>query len=190
MVTAWLAALLLAAPLPVADANRATLQALFEGVTPEASWREVVFHHSATTAGSAASFDRYHREKFQDPDGMEYHFVIGNGAGSRDGLIEVGERWRRQKLAYHLFTRERDEGSIAICLVGNFEEGAARPTAAQERAALELAAALTARYGIAPAAVVTHRAIDGKLTQCPGKNFPIEPWRARLAPAAPAARAE
>jgi hypothetical protein len=161
-------------PRQVAAANERTLATLFDGLpaAPQA-WNAIVFHHSATDGGSKARFDVGHRRKFDDPDGMEYHFLIGSGIGSADGLIEVGDRWRLQKIAYHLFTHARDAGSIAICLVGNFELPGHVPTEAQLAAATALARALGARFGIPPAAYTTHRGIDGRLTQCPGKNFPL-----------------
>ena len=155
--------------------------AIFEGLEKEAPWKEIVLHHSATKGGSAASFDRYHREHFGDPDGMEYHFVIGNGRGTGDGVLELGSRWKKQTLAYHLFDRARDEGSIAICLVGNFEEDGARPTKKQRETLAALLRVLAKRYRIAPEAVHAHRGIDGKLTQCPGKHFPLAAIREELA---------
>jgi hypothetical protein len=73
------------------------------GIDSPKKWKTVVFHHSATTAGSAAAFDRYHKQTLGDPDGIKYHFVIGNGNGSGDGVIEITDRWRKQMDAAHLF---------------------------------------------------------------------------------------
>ena len=173
----------------VAAANERTIATLFDGL-PAAppAWNAIVFHHSATTGGSKARFDVGHRRKFNDPDGMEYHFLIGSGVGSADGLIEVGDRWRRQIIAYHLFTRARDAGSIAICLVGNFELPGSAPSPAQRAAASALARALATRFAITPDALTTHRGIDGRLTQCPGRNFPLAGIRAALQTAQPPAQ--
>jgi LysM repeat protein len=74
-------------------------------------WKYITLHHSATSEGNAESFDRYHRKKRMG--GLAYHFVIGNGKGTRNGEIEVGWRWTRQKQS----SRKRD---IQICLVGDF----------------------------------------------------------------------
>jgi hypothetical protein len=165
----------------VTAANERTIATLFDGLPPAAQgWNAIVFHHSATAGGSKARFDVGHRRKFNDPDGMEYHFLIGSGVGSPDGLIEIGEHWRKQIIAYHLFTRSRDAGSIAICLVGNFELPGSTPTPAQRAAAAALARALATRFGIAVDAMTTHRGIDGRLTQCPGKNFPLEAIKAAV----------
>ncbi len=54
------------------------------------NWRYIVIHHSATNNGSAKIFDRYHREEKGLADGLAYHFVIGNGTASKDGLVETG----------------------------------------------------------------------------------------------------
>jgi len=168
-------------PAEVAAANARTIATLFDGLpAPPQAWNAIVFHHSATAGGSKARFDVGHRRKFDDPDGMEYHFLIGSGIGSPGGLIEVGDRWRKQIIAYHLFTHARDAGSIAVCLVGNFELPATTPSKAQLAAAIALARALATRYGIAPEAMTTHRGIDGRLTQCPGKNFPLAAIKAAL----------
>jgi hypothetical protein len=160
-------------PEEVATANEQTIATLFDDLPAGESWNAIVFHHSATDGGSKQRFDAGHRRKFDDPIGMEYHFLIGSGIGSADGLIEVGDRWRRQLLAYHLFTRARDRGSIAICLVGNFELPGHTPSPAQLRAVASLTRALAARFNIAADAMTTHTGIDGRLTQCPGKNFPF-----------------
>ena len=169
-------------PAETAAANERTLAALFDGLpAPPMTWNAIVFHHSATAGGSKVRFDAGHRRKFNDPDGMEYHFLVGSGVGSPDGLIEVGDRWRRQIIAYHLFTRARDAGSIAICLVGNFELPEHTPSRAQLAAAIALARAIAARFGIAAGAITTHTGIDGRLTQCPGKNFPLARIRQAVA---------
>ena len=160
-------------PAEVAAANQRTIAALFDGLPAGEQWNAIVFHHSATAGGSKTRFDDGHRRKFDDPDGMEYHFLIGSGIGTADGLIEVGDRWRRQILAYHLFTGARDRGSIAICLVGNFELPGRKPSAAQLEAVAALTSALASRFKIAAEALTTHTRIDGRLTQCPGKNFPL-----------------
>jgi hypothetical protein len=166
----------------VAAANERTIATLFDALPAGESWNAIVFHHSATAGGSKERFDAGHRRKFDDPIGMEYHFLIGSGIGSADGLIEVGDRWRRQLLAYHLFTHARDRGSIAICLVGNFELPDRTPSPAQMRAVAALTRALMARFNIAPEALTTHTGIDGRLTQCPGKNFPLARIKQAVAP--------
>lgn len=141
-------------------------------------WKSIVFHHSATTKGDLAAFDQYHRTHFGDPNGVKYHFVIGNGSYSGDGEIEITDRWRRQILAAHNHYPENAPDSLAINLVGNFEEGA--PTAAQFKAAVRLARVLCETYGLSAEDIRTHRIVDRDCTLCPGKHFPYEDIRAAV----------
>jgi N-acetyl-anhydromuramyl-L-alanine amidase AmpD len=135
-----------------------------------------VIHHSATSNGSAAKFDRDHRAKGWDELG--YHFVIGNGNGSGNGQVEVGSRWPRQKWGAHAKTPDNrfNEYGIGICLVGNFD--VSRPTPQQQQSLARLVAYLMQTYNIPADRVIGHR--DAKSTACPGRNFSI-PWLRREA---------
>lgn len=133
-------------------------------------WRFIVIHHSATDSGSAAQFDRAHRDKGWDELG--YHFVIGNGRGSRDGMVEVGPRWPRQKWGAHAKTPDNqyNDYGIGICLVGNFDN--TRLTAAQEASLARLVAYLMRTYNIPASRVIGHKD-TGRSTDCPGRNLSI-----------------
>jgi LysM repeat protein len=132
-------------------------------------WRYIVVHHSATREGSARSMDLYHRRRGME-NGLAYHFVIGNGRGTGDGVIEVGNRWKRQIKGGHLASERLNEISIGICLVGNFNNN--RPTQAQMRSlrALVQYAMMRSRTGVG--SVKIHRQINTKPTECPGRQFP------------------
>jgi hypothetical protein len=148
-------------------------------------WRYIVIHHSATKTGSAAVFDRIHRD--QGWDELGYHFVIGNGTQSRNGMIEVGPRWPKQKHGAHAKTSDNryNDFGIGICLVGNFEID--RPSPEQMKAAAELVAYLMKTYRIPPQNVVGH-ADTGKATDCPGRLLSVATIRLqgqRLAQAMP-----
>ena len=119
---------------------------------------------------------------------MEYHFLIGAESGRRTASSRSAIAGGGKIIAYHLFTRaHRDAGSIAICLVGNFELPGSVPTPAQRAAVSALARALATRFAIPPDAMTTHRGIDGRLTQCPGKNFPLAGIKAALQTTRPSA---
>ena len=128
-----------------------------------------MIHHSATANGSAAEFDRMHKAKGWDELG--YHFVIGNGTGSGNGQVEVGNRWRAQKWGAHAKTADNrfNDYGIGICLVGNFDIN--RPTAAQLQQLSKLVAFLEKTYRISDANVVGHG--QTKATECPGKFMSI-----------------
>ena len=139
-------------------------------------WRMVVIHHSATASGSAAIFDRYHREYKHWAGGLGYHFVIGNGRPVRDGFVEVGRRWLGQSDGAHAGVAEVNHVGVGICLVGNFEDG--HPTARQMASLRALLRWLHLACRIPYSEVKGHR--DVKLTDCPGRNFPMEELRAWL----------
>ncbi len=135
-------------------------------------WKYIIVHHSATKSGNAEIFGEHHR-KVRGWNSLGYHFVIGNGKGSPDGAVEVGERWLRQEVGAHAGSPEYNARGIGICLVGNFEED--YPTQAQLAAATALCAELCDRYGIDSERILGHRDVkSGGDTLCPGRNFPIK----------------
>lgn len=141
-------------------------------------WRWVVIHHSDDKSGNYAKYDRIHRET-NGWDECGYHFVIGNGRGACDGLVEIGSRWVKQKHGAHAKTPDNrfNDFGVGICLVGDFESDGP-PTKAQMDALVRLCRWLVARYGIRPEDVVGH--CDCKATACPGQYFPWAELRQRL----------
>jgi hypothetical protein len=129
------------------------------------NWKWIIIHHSDSDSGSAAIIDGWHRQRGFDELG--YHFVIDNGHGNPDGLIEVGPRWPKQKWGAHdnaLDNRFNTNG-IGICLVGNFNK--THPTAAQRRSLIRLVVYLMKTYHIPASHVLGHG--ETKDTQCPGR---------------------
>jgi N-acetyl-anhydromuramyl-L-alanine amidase AmpD len=137
----------------------------------ENEWKYVVLHHSATDEGNADNFDRYHREEKKWSHGLAYHFVIGNGNGSGNGEIEVGDRWKKQIHGAHTANMDLNRIAIGICLVGNFEEDS-EPTDNQFKSLISLVTYLSKRYNIPNSRIVKHSQVIQKGTACPGKNFP------------------
>ncbi|MEM1347418.1 MAG: peptidoglycan recognition family protein [Myxococcota bacterium] len=159
--------------------NARVLATLGEGLErKEYHWKYIVVHHTASEWSSFERIDRMHREKFDDPDGIQYHFLVGNGKKREAGYIERG-RWGKQKLAIHLFRPEGAPDAIAISLVGNFHER--EVPEAQMHALVELTRALAKRYDIPAERITSHTRVDGRLTVCPGKHFPFEAFLKRLA---------
>jgi len=143
----------------------------------ESKWRFIIIHHSASTRGNAASFDKAHRERGWDELG--YHFVIGNGSLSGNGEIEVGPRWTKQKYGAHCGVRDHPEYNrvgIGICLVGHFNES--KPSEAQMESLAQLVRWLMARYDIPKSRVLGHGML--KATDCPGKKFDYNDLYRRL----------
>ena len=138
-------------------------------------WRYIVVHNSGTRQGNAKAFDYYHRNVRGMPNGMAYHFVIGNGSSSGDGEIEIGSRWRRQIQGGHVHSDYLNNIALGICLVGDFNHDT--PTQRQLEATEELIRYLRQRVGKIDrhwAIVKPHREINPPRwpTDCPGEKFP------------------
>ena len=140
------------------------------------SWKWIVIHHSATVKGGAAMFDRIHKDKGWDELG--YHFVVGNGTDTRDGHVEVGPRWKKQKWGAHAKTPDNkyNEFGIGVCLVGNFDLG--KPSWKQTEATAKLVAYLQQTYNVPSSRVIGHGTVKtmdshGTATHCPGKQLDI-----------------
>ncbi|MGR3218533.1 MAG: peptidoglycan recognition protein family protein [Candidatus Anammoxibacter sp.] len=131
-------------------------------------WHFIVIHHSASNSGNAANFDRQHREINGWSRGLGYDFVIGNGNGSKNGLIEVGPRWVKQIDGAHAGVKKYNRFGIGICLVGNFDN--TRPTGKQMSSLISLIRYFQERYNIPSENVILHKHV--KTTACPGSRFP------------------
>ena len=74
----------------------AVRKAIDEARVARNRWKYTIVHNSGTRQGNARIFDYYHRHVRKMPNGLAYHFVIGNGTSSGNGQIEIGNRWVRQ----------------------------------------------------------------------------------------------
>ena len=138
-------------------------------------WEYIVIHHSGTSGGNAKIFDYYHAEERGMENGMAYHFVIGNGTDSGDGQIEVGNRWRRQIQGGHLASETLNEIAIGICLVGDFNRSRLGPR--QAASLIELVQYLRKMMPDQRLKFRTHREINTRPTECPGRLFPTQALR-------------
>ena len=157
-------------------------------------WQAIVIHHSATPAGDSITLNRQHTAS--GLSGLGYHFVIGNGQGLGDGLVEVGYRWNRQLAGAHvagatatesrngldrtsLSTADADQynrHSIGICMIGN---GNRREfTDRQMHELITLVRALQEQFRIPGSAVYLHSDLS-KVTS-PGKFFPTAEFEAQI----------
>ena len=146
----------------------------------EKGWEAIVIHHSATSNGNAAIFDKKHREE-NHWDGVAYDFVIGNGTDSGDGEVEVTFRWREQITGAHCKTPNNwaNEEGIGICLVGNFNNTS--PSLRQMRSLSKLVRFLQDRYKIPTRRIYGHGTTPGaRVTDCPGRMFPMSGLKSML----------
>ncbi len=139
-------------------------------------WKYIVIHHSASDSGNATSIGKYHKNNRGWVNGLGYDFVIGNGNGSRDGQIEVGNRWNRQIDGAHAGNTEYNKYGIGICLVGNFEND--YPTNPQISSLLYLINYLQERCNIHKDKIIVHKTF--RETACPGRHFPYNKVLASL----------
>ena len=148
----------------------ANIEAIRRAPVQRARWKFVIVHNSGTRQGNARAFDYYHRRVRRMRNGMAYHFVIGNGTSSRNGGIEIGDRWRRQINGGHVHSDYMNNIGLGICLVGDFNRD--QPTRAQLEATDELIRYLRDRCG--SLAVRPHREVNPPRwsTDCPGDAFP------------------
>lgn len=156
-------------PVPATPVARGNLPTGWKPAVAARPWQYIVIHHSATASGGAKAFDRMHRQNGWDELG--YHFVIGNGSETGDGVIEVGSRWPKQKYGAHCKTPDNryNDFGIGICLVGDFDKS--NPTPAQLRALARLTSHLMKTYNIPANRVIGHG--DAKPTECPGRNLSV-----------------
>ncbi len=141
-------------------------------------WRNIVIHHAGVDRGTLKSMDRYHREERHMENGLAYHFIIGNGNGLGDGVIAVGDRWKKQLDGGHLASVAQNKTALGICLIGNFDQ--AKPTQKQLDSLEALTRALMKRCSLSVSAVKTHQQINVVHTRCPGRRFPTRDFLARL----------
>ena len=137
-------------------------------------WKYVIVHNSGTRQGNARIFDYYHRHVRRMPNGLAYHFVIGNGTSSGNGQVEIGNRWVRQLSGGHVHSDYLNYISIGICLVGDFNRDL--PTKAEYEALDELIRYLRRRVGKVDgrySIVRGHKEINPRPTDCPGNRFPL-----------------
>jgi hypothetical protein len=135
-------------------------------------WEGILIHHSATDSGNLALFDKQHRE-VNGWDMVGYQFIICNGKGGPDGLVETTERWRRQLHGAHAGVGQKrfNDHWIGICLVGNFNQ--ARPSPRQMASLRRLVRFLEDYCGIPDANIKGHKSVREAPTDCPGSRFPL-----------------
>jgi N-acetyl-anhydromuramyl-L-alanine amidase AmpD len=141
-------------------------------------WKFIIVHNSGTRQGNARVFDYYHRHVRRMKNGLAYHFVIGNGTSTRNGQIEIGERWVKQMRGGHVHSDYMNNIGLGICLVGDFNRD--QPTRAQLEACEELIKYLQERCG-GKMQVRPHREVNPPrwATDCPGDVFPYG-WFSRF----------
>lgn len=156
--------------LAVVDSQTQGLDAIYQLASDptQTGWRSIVIHHSGQSTGNAQMIGKLHQELGYG--GLGWHFVIGNGQGATDGLIENGFRWTQQIDGVYI------PGAISICLIGNGDRQ--MPTSAQIEQLTRLVRSLQTRLSIPSHRVYLHS--DLADTTSPGRLFPVARLRAAL----------
>lgn len=141
-----------------------------QGLNASKQWQRVVLHGTGSNQGTSRLLQRYHTDVQGVPEGMAWHFIIGNGHGTHDGSIEATDGWKRGIPA----ASGRDPGtrytSISVCLAGDFQ--AYGPTEAQLEALNELMDYLGIKLG--DIHLGGHEDARGGMASCLGAKFPLE----------------
>ena len=190
--------LLLLDPGPVAPPIVVALRAVDRGQTPGANpedilfdnapatgglrWNAIVIHDTGTTGGSLRTINKLHEK--MGLGGIAYHFVIDNGRGEDDGLIEASFRWTQQIVGAFSTGYTADwldeRHAIGICLVGDGSNGGF--TDAQMQRLVWLVTRLQQRFGIPRDQVIVNVATDPSGQPGPGRLFPLATFRQQLLP--------
>ena len=177
-------------PVIISDSNNdsSSAQTRPEGEI-DSRWEMIVIHDSGSLSGTVRDLDAEARDA--GLNGLGYHFVIGNGNGLSDGVVEASYRWNRQLAGAHVAAAPNPDSAeqqradqinrtaIGICLVGNGERS--EFTEAQMRALIDLVQALQVRQGIPASRVVLHSDLNAQVSS-PGRFFPVERLEAHLEP--------
>jgi len=93
------------------------------------------------------------------PDDVNYHFIICNGNGGKDGLIQPTEKWQRQSPIIPgqsrndeaVFCETLTEETIYICVIADNENSF--PTDSQVKRTEELVEGLCRKFNIQPESI-------------------------------------
>jgi len=80
-------------------------------------WKSIEVYYSGTKAGNIEQLASL--SGLTSPDDINCHFVICNGLGGSDGLIQPAERWQRQWSSIPGRTWYGNAQTIRICVVAD-----------------------------------------------------------------------
>lgn len=126
----------------------------------------IVLHHSGVSGHhTVEDIHRWHLNKGWA--GIGYHYFI-----TKEGIVY--ECRPRNKVGAH--TRGHNRNSVGICFEGNFNKE--ELTARQEKAAIKLLTLLSIAY---PDAELRRHSDFNAQRSCPGRNFPFDRIKQRVA---------
>ena len=120
-------------------------------------WSQIKIDYSGTESGNIEQLALH--SKVDSPEDVNYHFIICNGNGGQDGLIQPTEKWHRQSsiTAGQSWNDEQvsnetpTEENIYICVVADNESTFA--TDFQIKRTEELVEELCRKFNVRPEAI-------------------------------------
>ena len=120
-------------------------------------WSQIKIDYSGSESGNIEQLALL--SNVDSPGDVNYHFVICNGNGGHDGLIQPTEKWQRQSSIMagqsrgdEQFSSETPtEDTIYICVIADKETSS--PTDFQIKRTEELVEGLCRRFNIQPEAI-------------------------------------
>ena len=120
-------------------------------------WSQIKVDYSGTESGNIEQLALL--SNADGPEHVNYHFVICNGNGGKDGLIQPTEKWQRQSTIVPEpswyddpdFFDTRTEQTIYICIIADNENSF--PTDFQVKRTDELVEGLCRKFNIQPESI-------------------------------------
>ncbi len=120
-------------------------------------WNKIEIDYSGTASGNIEQLAQL--RKVDNPEHLNYHFIICNGNGGHDGLIQPTEKWESQSSAiqnqsqndrqsYHTSATDK---TIYICVIADYVTSF--PTNFQITRTEELVEELCRKFNIQPEAI-------------------------------------
>lgn len=112
------------------------LDSIFSNPVPLRAWDRIVVVDTGAPFASVDTLDARAKE-LGEPNGIGYHFVIGNGRNLTDGQIRTCPRWRSQKPASSAYGKDLgNDGTLVICVVGDTKRSRVTDDQSQSTSAL------------------------------------------------------
>jgi hypothetical protein len=120
-------------------------------------WSQIKIDYSGTESGNIEELALL--SKVDSPEDVNYHFIICNGNGGPDGLIQPTEKWQRQSSITAgqsrndetVFSETPTEETIYICVIADNETSF--PTDFQIKRTEELVEGLCRKFNIQPESI-------------------------------------
>ncbi|MBW7988745.1 MAG: hypothetical protein FVQ84_01815 [Planctomycetes bacterium] len=120
-------------------------------------WSQIEIDYSSTESGNIEQLALL--SNVDSPEQVNYHFIICNGNGGQDGLIQPTEKWQRQSPIIPGQSRDDEavfgetltEQTIYICVIADNENSF--PTDFQVKRTDELVEGLCRKFNIQPESI-------------------------------------